>query len=92
MNNYTYLAVIYSMALIAAICAFMSTRAISASWDNCPITKVINETEIWTKADENTFHRAKYGGCARHYPDAPCLKKFVKKGERRYYATCGRPD
>lgn len=28
-------------------------------------------------------------GCAQHFPDSPCLKKFIKLDERRYQAVCG---
>ena len=27
--------------------------------------------------------------CAEIYPEAPCLKKFIKKEERVFWAICG---
>jgi len=27
--------------------------------------------------------------CSKYYPEAPCLKKFIKKEELVYWAICG---
>lgn len=53
------------------------------------ITMVYNTTYLpWTKEDQENlqFNR---GRCVQLYADAPCLKKFIKKGERHYWAICG---
>ena len=55
---------------------------------NCPNPKVINKTKTWVKLDEQTFNRAKKR-CGEIYPEAPCLKTFIKKEERAYQAICG---
>lgn len=54
----------------------------------CAVTIIINLTLTWTPTDQATLNRAKMR-CAEIYPDAPCLKKLVKKKELLYNAICG---
>ena len=58
----------------------------------CAATILINMTNLpWNdhdkKIEKSAVHRC---GTDVRYKDTPCLKKFVKKGERNYYAICGR--
>ena len=54
----------------------------------CPATIIENRTDTWVEYDQNSMLRAKKR-CVVHYPDAPCLKTFIKKEELNYYAICG---
>ena len=56
---------------------------------SCPNTKVINETKAWNYQDALTLGKA-VNRCKEIYPEAPCLKKFIKKGDNRYWAICGK--
>lgn len=56
---------------------------------NCLATLIINTTPYpWNTHDEYTMNSSKKV-CIEKYPEAPCLKKFIKKGERNYWAICG---
>lgn len=57
----------------------------------CKETIIINETDTWNTKDGDTFEYAKRR-CARIWPDAPCLTRFWKKGEGRYWASCGKRE
>tara|TARA_R100000951_G_scaffold7705_1_gene7187 strand:- start:4875 stop:5060 length:186 start_codon:yes stop_codon:yes gene_type:complete len=53
----------------------------------CAVTVMINQTDIpWNDHDYATKRRATKT-CKVKYKD--CLKKFIKKGEKNYYAICG---
>ena len=54
----------------------------------CPKTIVINKAIIWDQSDTQMLDTAKKR-CGEIYPDAPCLKKFIKKDEDSYWAICG---
>lgn len=55
----------------------------------CKATLMINlTTELWTKNDYNVYHSA-IKRCIYYYPEAPCLKKFIKTEPRTYRAICG---
>lgn len=58
----------------------------------CPETKLIDKTGTGFNSDDmrSAKHAAKT--CSQRYPRSPCLIKFMKKGERNYYACCGKPD
>jgi hypothetical protein len=55
---------------------------------SCPKTEVINNTSKWDGIDQETLQYASKR-CKIYYEDAPCLKKFVKREERAYWAICG---
>ena len=53
----------------------------------CAVTIMVNTTTIpWNQQDMDTKKRA-YKTCGKVYKD--CLKKFVKKGPKNYWAICG---
>lgn len=54
----------------------------------CVLTTIVNKTSTWTENDKKALKKAKVR-CGQLYPDAPCLKRFVKLGENRYNALCG---
>lgn len=43
--------------------------------------------ELWNSRDEENLAIAK-ARCVVIYPDAPCLKVFIKKSELNYNAIC----
>jgi len=56
----------------------------------CPGTRMIgwtNQTEM-TQIDILSYRSAK-AGCARKYPQSPCLTVFEKVKDITYKATCG---
>jgi len=53
------------------------------------VSVIINKTRTWTLEDRANLKSAKVR-CKAHYPNSPCLKKFIKKGELTYWAVCGR--
>ena len=55
----------------------------------CPNTIIVNESEEWNKIDALQFESSRKR-CGEIYPDAPCLKWFVKKAENTYWAVCGK--
>ncbi len=52
-------------------------------------TKLVGFKEGLTENDEAALKTAKQR-CKVYYPDAPCLKKFIKKGNQTYHAICGK--
>lgn len=57
----------------------------------CAATLLIGFKFPMTKEDKLAYRSAK-ARCSVHYPDAPCLKKFIKREEQTYWAICGRED
>lgn len=60
----------------------------------CLATILINLTSFpWNSHDKETLERARQT-CKTdiRYADTPCLKRFVKTGERDYRAICGVAD
>lgn len=57
----------------------------------CPQPIIENQTNTWTKFDQQTFDRA-ITRCSFYFPKSPCLKKFIKLEERRYHAVCGKKE
>lgn len=62
-----------------------------ASNNGCPTPKMLDWTTLpWTQQDSKIYAGA-IERCRAHFgKDAPCLKKFIKKGVHTYYAICGR--
>jgi hypothetical protein len=57
----------------------------------CATTIAINLSLVhWDKEDEKNLERAQ-ARCSQLYPEAPCLKKFVKSYALTYRATCSEP-
>lgn len=54
----------------------------------CPQVLVVNNTKVWNEDDQKTLDFAKVR-CAEIYPDAPCIKKFIKKSDTNYNVVCG---
>lgn len=57
---------------------------------SCPKTELINHSkEPWTEADTKSY-KFNIKSCHRKFGDAaPCLTKFIKLGNKEYYAVCG---
>ena len=54
----------------------------------CVRPKITNPTDEWNKADDDSY-RSATARCVVHYPEAPCLKNFIKVEENVYRAICG---
>ncbi len=54
----------------------------------CAATIIVNMTAVWTPNDAEELKIATKR-CATIYPEAPCLKKLVKKEDHNYWAICG---
>lgn len=55
----------------------------------CPRPVVEDMTDLkWTDTDEQTLE-ASAGQCAKRYPDAPCLSRFIKREFNMYRVMCG---
>jgi hypothetical protein len=52
-------------------------------------TKLIGFKNGMTVQDEQALASAKLR-CQVYFPDAPCLKKFMKKRHQVYHALCGK--
>jgi hypothetical protein len=58
---------------------------------DCRDTVVENSSqETWTKHDNNVLANA-MDRCVVHFPNSPCLIKFIKTDVRTYRAICGEP-
>lgn len=67
---------------------FMNKLLLTLALTNsCPETEVVNKTSSWTSQDEKNLALAK-NRCKYHYPNSPCLKKFIKKETRTYSIIC----
>jgi len=54
----------------------------------CSEPIIVNHTKDWTKLDQDTLIRATKR-CGKIYPDAPCVKTFIKTEPRGYQVICG---
>jgi len=54
----------------------------------CSRPKIHNNTDEWNKIDDDTY-RSVVVRCQVHFPEAPCLKNFIKTEENVYHAVCG---
>ena len=55
---------------------------------SCQMPNFENRTEFpWNKFDEKTLIRAQKR-CGELYQQSPCVKKFIKTGERDYRVLC----
>lgn len=52
-------------------------------------TKLVGFKNELTVQDKQALESAKLR-CQVHFPEAPCLKKFMKKRHQVYHAICGR--
>ncbi len=57
----------------------------------CAATIFIGFGSSMTKEDVSVYKTASQN-CSKYYPDAPCLKKLIKKEEQVYHAVCGAKD
>jgi hypothetical protein len=58
---------------------------------SCPETIIVNNTANWADIDKKALTIAQ-SRCKFYYESSPCLKKFIKREERIYWAICGRPN
>jgi hypothetical protein len=57
---------------------------------SCPVTKNVTLDRVkWNEHDQEVMEKAK-GRCKVLYKDLPCLKKFKKIEDNRYFALCGK--
>lgn len=57
----------------------------------CSETTVINKTKLWNEIDKKSLKSAKER-CKVYFPEAPCLKKFIKTEINAYRAICGKKE
>lgn len=55
----------------------------------CQPPTIVNNTNTWNKMDQKTYHSAQKR-CVIHYPNSPCLKRFIKVEFNTYRALCGK--
>lgn len=55
----------------------------------CPETKLVGFDKPLDENEREVLANAKKR-CGEIYPEAPCLVKFEKRGERNFWATCGK--
>ena len=74
---------------IAALVLGCATTPAPVQHDYCPETQfVVHTPEDWSELDQANLELARRG-CARRYPNSPCLKKFIRWEQLRYSAVCG---
>lgn len=57
----------------------------------CPQPNLINTTKYpWNDFDKKTLKVASKR-CGTKYERSPCVKVFMKRGERAYWVICGQP-
>jgi hypothetical protein len=57
---------------------------------SCPVTVIdVRTNEAWTVRDQLALVTAARG-CVRYFPQSPCLKRFIRVEQGRYWAVCGR--
>lgn len=54
----------------------------------CQKVQITNLTKTWNKNDQESLELATRR-CPEIYPEAPCLKYFIKKEDMLYNAICG---
>lgn len=54
----------------------------------CSPARIINDTDVWNKIDQQSYDRA-LTRCGELYKHSPCLKVFRKFEENLYGAICG---
>ena len=54
----------------------------------CVATILVGFSEPMSKDDTNALKTAT-NNCSKYFPEAPCLKKFIKREELVYWAICG---
>jgi hypothetical protein len=55
---------------------------------SCMTTIFENKTKFpWNENDEWNYQTA-LPKCQKLYPNSPCMKKFIKQGERDYRVIC----
>jgi hypothetical protein len=54
----------------------------------CARPKIDNHTDEWNKIDDDTYRNVSVR-CQVHFPEAPCMKKFIKTEENIYHVVCG---
>jgi len=58
----------------------------------CPAIIIVNlTTESWKSIDQKNLDVAKYR-CSQIFPDAPCVKKFIKKEPLVYNVICSETN
>jgi hypothetical protein len=71
------------------LATFMTELLISLALASCPATQMINKTAYpWNDNDKQTMKYCQRR-CSDYYPDAPCLKQFIKWNKQDYHCLCG---
>lgn len=80
-----------AIALLLAGCTTIPEPQDSIQYDSECTTQIIlrNGTKFESPIDVENMVNAEEG-CIRHYGHGSCLVKFIKTGDRSYYAICKR--
>lgn len=62
--------------------------ALLAAALSCPTPVIENRVQTWTENDQWNYETA-IKRCPTKFPEAPCLKLFIKKEDYLYEAICG---
>ena len=57
---------------------------------SCYNPKIENKTPYPWNADDQSCLQTAMNNCKKLYPKSPCLKTFIKTGERDYRAICAK--
>lgn len=57
----------------------------------CAVTILVGFKVTLDKNDRDALSAATQN-CSKYYPEAPCLKKFIKREELVYWAICGEGE
>ncbi len=61
-----------------------------AALNGCPAVKMENKTKFpWNDFDRTSLHRAQ-AHCGTIYPNSPCVKRFIKYGQKDYAVVCSK--
>jgi len=67
----------------------MITFLLVAALNGCPAVKMENKTKFpWNDFDKTSLRKAQ-SHCGMIYDRSPCVKRFIKWGERDYSVVCG---
>lgn len=78
----------YALAIYTAILVLLLSLMVHHA-RACEKTIIDNQTKEWNNQDQVILERA-LKRCKELFPDAPCLKRFIKRDSTTYRAVCGQ--
>lgn len=60
--------------------------------NGCPKPKIENRTSYDWNSFDSVSLRTAVKRCGEIYRNSPCVKRFIKRGERDYSVVCGAPE